>query len=109
MDHCVPQLQGNCLEVEYQAGTRWLQCATSKGLGVVVREPLRGGAPVRNVAPAAQALWDFAPVGAPLAARGVPSAVHGPRIGRGIAYGSRVQEPSGTKPESLPDWSTPRK
>jgi predicted aldo/keto reductase-like oxidoreductase len=50
MDHCVSQIQHNYLDVEYQAGT--------KGLAVVIMEPLRGGALARNIPPAVQALWD---------------------------------------------------
>jgi len=58
MDHCVSQFQRNYLDVAYQAGTRGLKYAASKGLAVVVMEPLRGSALARYIPPAVQALWD---------------------------------------------------
>ena len=58
-DFC--QVQYNYRDVDYQAGARGVRYAASKGIGVVVMEPLLGG---QLVDPPAhiRALWDEAPV-----------------------------------------------
>jgi predicted aldo/keto reductase-like oxidoreductase len=56
------QIQLNYMDEEYQAGRKGLELAAGKGLGVIVMEPVRGGAIARNVPPPVQAVWDEAPI-----------------------------------------------
>lgn len=53
------QIQYNYMDVENQAGTKGLQYATSKGIAVVIMEPILGGKLV-GPPPSIQAIWDAA-------------------------------------------------
>lgn len=51
------QIQLNLLDEEFQAGVAGMRYAADKGLGVVVMEPLRGGALAQKVPADIQAQW----------------------------------------------------
>jgi len=53
------QVQYNYMDVEYQAGRRGVEYAASKGLAVVVMEPIRGGQLAKQRGPVAK-VWESA-------------------------------------------------
>ncbi len=104
-------IQYNYLDEENQAGTRGLKYAASKGLGVFVMEPLRGGnLGFPEAPPSVAALWDEAPVRrtpAEWALRWVWDHPEVVVVLSGMNDEAHIEENLGTAGDALPDSLTP--
>lgn len=56
------QIQYNFMDENFQAGKDGLMYAASKGLGIVIMEPMRGGYLVSGMPPEIQEIWDSADI-----------------------------------------------
>lgn len=56
------QVQYNIIDENFQAGITGIEYAAGKGLGIIVMEPLRGGALVGKIPKEVKALYDAAPI-----------------------------------------------
>ena len=104
------QIQYNYLDEEFQAGTRGLQYAASKGLGIIVMEPLRGGSLAQPI-PAASKVWAETGEGKSPVERGLRWVWDHPEVNvvlSGMSSMQQVVENLKYAEEGMPNGLTPK-
>lgn len=87
------QVQYNYMDTEFQAGTAGVKYAASKGLAVVVMEPLRGGKLATKKQPApVTAVWESAPLRRPPAEWALLWLLNQPEVTVALSGMSNIQE-----------------
>ena len=104
------QIQYNYVDQEYQAGSKGLKYAASKGLAVVIMEPLRGGGLTGELPEPIEKLWASAPCKRSLAEWGLLWVWNQPEISvvlSGMSTMEQVIENVSIAERSRPNILTP--
>ena len=86
------QIQYNYVDVNIQAGRRGVEHAASKGLAIVVMEPLRGGMIAKTPPEQVAKIWDSAPKKRSLAERGLLWVWNQPEISLALSGMSTMEQ-----------------
>jgi len=108
-DFC--QIQLNFYDVAYQAGLRGMRLARSKGLGIIVMEPLRGGRLAKQLPDDIQKILDRSGLGSTNPARALNWIWSHPEVSTvlsGMSSLSQVNENAALASEYIPGMLTTR-
>ncbi|MBA7522431.1 hypothetical protein ES705_14550 [subsurface metagenome] len=88
----IAQIQYNYMDINFQAGRRGLEYATSKGLAVVVMEPLRGGRLAKEPPTNIGKIWETARMKRSLADWGLSWAWNQPEVSVVLSGMSTIEQ-----------------